>query len=200
MFEFGPIKLRAWEREDLKKVHEWENDVETMLYSRGMPQQVKSYDAVVKYYEKEMDREDRLHYIIELRSSNEAIGTAVIRLHDWGNVRRGNIGTYIDKNYWNKGLGKIITLALLEISFYHLNLEKCNACSIEYNKRAHKVLEDCGFKRYGIERKSVFVLGRKWDWYCFDILREEYLQMRDNLLSKILKDEMNEYLERTTLL
>ncbi len=82
MFEFGPIKLRAWEREDLKKVHEWENDFETMLYSRGMPQQVKSYDAVVKYYEKEMDREDRLHYIIELRSSNEAIGTAVIRLHD----------------------------------------------------------------------------------------------------------------------
>ncbi len=97
-------------------------------------------------------------------------------------------------------MGKIITLALLEISFYHLNLEKCNACSLEYNKRAHKVLEDCGFKRYGIERKSVFVLGRKWDWYCFDILREEYIQMRDNLLSKILKDEMNEYLERTTLL
>ncbi len=199
MLEFGPIKLRAWEREDLKKVHEWENDFETMLYSRGMPQQVKSYDAVVKYYEKEMEREDRLHYIVELRDSREAIGTAVIRLENWGGVRRGNIGTYIDKNYWNKGLGKIITLALLEISFYHLNLEKCEACSIEYNKRAHRVLENCGFKRYGIERKSAFVLGRKWDWHCFDILREEYMQMRKELFSKILKEDKDEYMEKLNL-
>jgi len=172
MFEFGPIKLRAWEREDLKKVHEWENDFETMLYSRGMPHQVKSYDSIVKYYEKEMEREDRIHYIIELRGSGEAIGTAVIRLHDWGSVRRGNIGTYLDKNYWNKGLGKIITLALLEISFYHLNLEKCEACSIEYNKRA---------------------------WHCFDILREEYMQMRDTLFSKILKEWADEYTEKFNL-
>ncbi len=199
MLEFGPIKLRAWEREDLKKVHEWENDFETMLYSRGMPQQVKSYDAVVKYYEKEMEREDRLHYIVELRDSREAIGTAVIRLENWSGVRRGNIGTYIDKNYWNKGLGKIITLALLEISFYHLNLEKCEACSIEYNKRAHRVLENCGFKRYGIERKSAFVLGRKWDWHCFDILREEYMQMRKELFSKILKEDKDEYMEKLNL-
>jgi RimJ/RimL family protein N-acetyltransferase len=158
-----------------------------------MPQEMKSYDPVVKYYEKEIEREDRMHYIIELRDSKEAIGTAVIRLNKWGNVRRGNIGTYLDKNYWNKGLGKIITLALLEISFYYLNLEKCEACSIEYNKRAHKVLEDCGFKRYGIERKSMFVLGRKWDWYCFDILREEYLQIREELLRKFLGEYYEEY-------
>jgi len=199
MFEFGPIKLRAWEREDLKRVHQWENDFETMLYSRGMPHQTKSYDQVVQYYEEEMKREDRLHYIVELKETEEPIGTAVIRLRTWGGVKRGNIGTYLDKRYWNKGLGKIITLALLEISFYYLNLEKCEACSVEYNKRAHKVLEDCGFKRYSVSRKSVYLFGRKWDWYCFDILREEYIEKREELLEKYLGDYAMEYLKSIAL-
>ncbi len=200
MFEIGPIILRAWERDDLKKVHQWENDFETMLYSRGMPHQVRSYEEVVQRFEEDLKNEKRVHYIVMLKENNEAIGTAVIRLSEWGGVRRGNIGTYLDKRYWNRGIGKIITLALLEISFYFMNLEKCEACSIEYNKRVHKVLEACGFKRYGVERKSVYLMGRKWDWYCFDILREEYMEKREELIRKILKEQAGEYLQRTSML
>ncbi len=196
MIEFGPIILRAWEREDLKKVHAWENDFDIMLYSRGSPHQVKSYEEVVRFYEEELKREDRLHYIVVLRESQEAIGTAVIRLHEWGDVRRGNIGTYLDKRFWNRGLGKAITLALLEICFIHKNLEKCEACSIEYNKRAHRVLEECGLKLYGKSRKAVYVLGKKWDWYCFDILREEYMEKRDEFLNTVLKEDKKNYLSR----
>jgi len=199
MFKLGPISLRAWEREDLHKIHQWENDFETMLYSRGMPHQVKSYEQIVQYYEEEIKREDRLHYIVELSESKEPIGTAVIRLSEWGGVRKGNIGTYLDKKYWNKGFGKIITLALLEISFYYLNLDKCEACSIEYNKRAHHVLESCGFKRYSVNRKSVYLLGKRWDWYCFDILQEEYMEIRESLLNRFLGDYAKDYLASINL-
>ena len=199
MLEIGTIILRAWEKEDLKNVYRWENDFETMLYSRGAPHQIKSYEQVMQYYDEEMKREDRVHYMIELRDTNEPIGTAVIRLNNWGGVRKGNIGTYLDKKYWNRGLGKLVTLGLLEIAFHFMNLEKCAACSIEYNKRAHKVLEYCGFKRYGVERKSVFVLGKKWDWYCFDILQDEYLHIREELIRKILKKQSEEYLRRTKI-
>ncbi|AGB04656.1 acetyltransferase, ribosomal protein N-acetylase [Aciduliprofundum sp. MAR08-339] len=195
MIQLGPIIMRAWERKDLEYVHRWENDFETMLYSRGTPHHAKGLEQIERYFEEEIKRDDRLHYIVLLRESMEPIGTAVIRLQNWGNVPRGNIGTYLDRQYWNRGLGKIITLSLLEICFYHKNLEKCEACSIEYNKRAHRVLESCGFKLYGKSRKAAFVLGRKWDWYCFDILREEYMEEREKLIMKVLGDEGKEYLK-----
>ncbi len=199
MLEIGAIILRAWEKEDLKKVYGWENDFDTMLYSRGAPHQVRSYEETLERYQEDMKNEKRKNYMVVLKDTNEPIGTAVIRLNDWGGVKRGNIGTYLDKRYWNRGLGKLVTLALLEIAFHFMNLEKCEACSIEYNKRAHRVLEYCGFKRYGVERKSVFVMGKKWDWYCFDILREEYLKIREELIGKILKEQAEEYLQKTKI-
>ena len=195
MFEIGRIRLRPWEKKDLEKVHEWENDFSLMLYSRGKPHNMSSYEEVVEYYEKERKNEKRKHYIVELRENGEAVGTAVIRLEDWSGVRRGNLGTYLDKKYWNKGLGKEITLALLEISFIFMNLDKCEAGSIEFNKRAHKVLEECRFKKTGIMRKGGFVMGKRWDWYYFDILKEEYMEMRGEILTKILRDKKGEYLK-----
>ena len=199
MFEIGPIVLRSWEKDDLKKIHQWENDFQLMLYSRGRPHNMEPYENTLDYFEEERKNEKHLHYVIVLKSSNEAIGTATIRLDRWGGVRNGNIGTYLDKNYWNKGYGKIVTLALLELSFHLLNLDRCEAWSIEYNKRAHHVLEECGFKRMGIHRKSSYVLGRRWDWYYFDILKEEYLKMRDELIRKILGDAAEEYLKDVSL-
>ncbi len=199
MLEIGPIILRSWEKDDLERIHRWENDFELMLYSRGMPHSMKPYENVVDYFEEERKREDRLHYVITLKNGGEAIGTAVIRLSKWSRVQSGNIGTYLDKKYWNKGLGKIVTLGLLELSFHFLNLDRCEAGSIEYNKRAHRVLEECGFRRVGVHRKSAYVLGRRWDWYIFDILREEYLEIREELIRKFLGSEAEEYLKRTSL-
>ncbi len=186
MLEIGTIRLRAWENKDLEHVYRWENDFETMLYSRGKPENAVSMDTLNERYDEDRKNEKRKQYIVEHIADNKAIGTAVIRLDDWGDVRIGNIGTYLDKEYWNHGIGKVITLALLDLSFYFMNLDKCDAYSIEYNKRAHKVLESCGFKRSGIHRKSGYVLGRRWDWYYFDILREEYMAIREKKIREIL--------------
>ncbi len=196
MFEFGPIILREWEKSDLENIHRWENDFELMLYSRGKPHNMSSYEDVEAYYEEERKNEKKIHFIVVLRETGESIGTAVIRLNHGGPVRSGNIGTYLDKKYWDKGLGKMITLALLELSFIFLNLDRCEAGSLEYNRRAHRVLEECGFKFVGRHRKSAYVLGKRWDWYFFDILKEEYLKQREEKIRKILGDFAEDYLSR----
>jgi RimJ/RimL family protein N-acetyltransferase len=119
-------------------------------------------------------------------------------METWGNVPSADIGTYIGKKeLWEKGFGKKITIALLEMSFLHLNLEHCQAWSVEYNKRAHKVLESCGFKKGGAMRNTVYVAGKKWSSFHFDILREEYMSIRMDLLKKVLGDEVDAYLEKT---
>lgn len=197
MFEFGNLRFRPTEKEDLKMLHAWENDFELIMYSRSKPMNFVNMAQLEKQYEEWVKDEKRLHLIVELIDSKEAIGIARIRREEWGNVKTADIGTYIgEKKLWGKGVGKQITVALLEMSFNQLNAERCEAWSVEYNHRAHKALEACGFKKGGIVRQAAFVNGRKWDGFHFDILRDEYLKIRMDLLKQMLGDKLEEYLKK----
>ncbi|MDH7563457.1 MAG: GNAT family protein [Candidatus Bathyarchaeota archaeon] len=122
---------------------------------------------------------------------------ARLEQHAWANVKTVDIGTYIGKKgLWGKGLGTQITVALLEMAFNQLNADRCEASSVEYNERAHKALVACGFKKSGVTRQSAFVNGRKWDRFYFDILRDEYLQIRADLLKKTLGNKLDEYIKK----
>jgi len=197
MFEFGNIRYRPVEKEDLKLLHEWENDFELIMYSRSKPLNFVNMAQLEKLYEEWVKDEKELHFIMELVDSKEAIGIARLRRGEWGNVKTADVGTYIgNKKLWGKGLGKQITVALLEMAFNQLNMDRCEAWSVEYNKRAHKSLEACGFKQGGIMRQAVFVNGRRWNGFHFDILREEYLKIRTNLLKQTLEDKLEEYIKK----
>ena len=194
MFEFGDLRFRPVERDDLKLLHAWENDFETIMYSRNRPMNFVNMAQLEAQYEEWIKNEREVHFIIELASSKEAVGIARIERWDWASVRTMEVGTYIGKKeLWGKGLGRQITVALLEMSFNQMNADRCEASSVEYNHRAHKVLEACGFKKSGIHRQSAFVNGRKWDRFHFDILREEYLNIRMDLLKQTLGNRLEEY-------
>jgi len=194
MFEFGKLRFRPIEREDLKLLHEWENDFELIMYSRSKPMNFVNMAQLEKQYEEWVKDEKELRFIVELVDSKKAIGIARLRRQDWGNVKTAEVGTYIGKKeLWGKGLGRQITVALLEMSFNQLNVERCESWSVEYNHRAHKALEACGFKKGGAMRQAAFVNGRKWDGFHFDILRDEYLNMRMDLLKQTLGDKLEEY-------
>ncbi len=150
-----------------------------------------------KQFEEWVKDEKELHLIVELIDSKDPIGIVKIRRGEWGNVKCGNIGTYIgEKKHRGRGLGQQITVALLEMAFNQLNMEKCEAWSVEYNKRAHKALEICGFKRGGIVRQAAFVNGKRWNAYHFDILREEYLAIRMRLLKRTLGKKIDKYMKK----
>jgi RimJ/RimL family protein N-acetyltransferase len=198
LFEFAELRFRPLEKEDLKLLHVWENDFETMMYSRSEPLSTLSMSRLEERYAEMMKNEKNINFIVENMALKEPIGTAGIRRETWGNVPAANIGTYIGmKEFWEKGLGTKITVALLEMSFIHLGLECCQAGSVEYNRRAHKTLEACGFKKCGAIRNAVFVAGKKWAMFYFDILREEYMDLRMNLLKKTLGDSVQDYLKKT---
>jgi RimJ/RimL family protein N-acetyltransferase len=198
MFEFAGLRFRPLEKEDLKLVHVWENDFELMMYSRSKPLNLVSMAQLEEKYQEWMKKEKDLYFIVENMESNEPIGFATIRGEVWGNVLGADVGTYIGKKeLWEKGFGKKITAALLEMCFIHLNMERCEAWSVDYNTRAHRALEFCGFKKGGIMRNTVYVAGKKWGSFHFDILREEYMDMRMDLLKKMIGEKMEIYLRKT---
>lgn len=197
MFEFGDLRFRPVEKADLEVLHRWENDSELIMYSRSNPMNFVNMAQLEKQFEEWVKDEKELHFIVELIDSKDPIGIAKIRRGEWGNVKCGDIGTYVgEKEHRGKGLGRQITVALLEMAFNQLNMERCEAWSVEYNKRAHKALEACGFKRGGIVRQAAFVNGQKWDGYHFDILREEYLDIRTKLLKQTLGNKTDQYMKK----
>lgn len=198
MFEFAGLRFRPLEKTDLQLVHGWENDFELMMYSRSKPLNVATMDQLEKQYEERVKEKKNLYFIVENMGSNKPIGLATIRTDVWGNVRGAELGTYIgEKELWGKSFGKKITVALLEMAFHQLNMERCEAWSVEYNVRAHKVLEFCGLKKGGVMRNTVHVAGKKWGSFHFDILREEYTEARMKLLDRVLGDKVDAYLKRT---
>jgi RimJ/RimL family protein N-acetyltransferase len=199
LFEFAELRFRPIEKDDLKLLHVWENDFETMMYSRSEPLNTVSMSQFEeKYAEMMKNPEKNINFVVENTTLKEPIGTAGIhRETSWNNVPAAHIGTYIGKKEcWEKGLGTKITVALLEMSFIHLGLQGCQAWSVEFNTRAHRTLEACGFKKCGAMRDVVFVAGKKWDMFIFDILREEYMNTRMNLLKKTLGDSVQDYLKK----
>jgi len=197
MFEFGNVKFRPWEKEDLKLLHQWENDWEVIMYSRALPMNFQSMTQLERTFEERMKEEKNLYFIVETISPQESIGIATIRKEEWANVKSAGVGTYIGKKkLWGKGIGKQITVAMLEMCFFHLNQERCEAWGVEYNTRAHKSLEACGFKKVGTLRETSFVNNKRWNSYVFDILRQEYLDMREKLLKETLGEQLAEYLKK----
>jgi RimJ/RimL family protein N-acetyltransferase len=197
VFEFAGLRFRPLEKEDLKLLHVWENDSELMMYSRSQPLNMTSMAQLEERFAEWVKNEKNLLFIVEDMDSSEPIGFASIRREVWGSVPGADVGTYIGKKeLWEKGLGKKITVALLEMSFMHLGLEHCQAWSVEYNTRAHRALESCGFKKGGVVRNTVYVAGKKWGSFHFDILQEEYMSMRMDLLTRVLGDGVDNYLKK----
>jgi RimJ/RimL family protein N-acetyltransferase len=197
MFEFGDLYLRPIEKDDLRAIQEWENDSELMMFSRTQPVNFTSLVQLEKQYEDWTRDPSNLRQLVSLAATREAIGVSRITKEIWGNVQGADIGLYIgDKENWERGLGKQATLALLEICFNQLNIERCEAWSVEYHDRAHKALEACGFKKVGVSRKNVFVNGRKWDSFLYDLLREEYLGLRNQLIKETLGLRSELYMEK----
>ncbi len=193
MFDIGRVRLRPLRKEDLTFLEKWENTREVTLYARGDPIVFKNSQEIEREFEEDLENDDKQNFIVEMRDDGKDIGIAHYKKRS-GAVRNADIGTYIgDKNYWNQGIGKEITLGLCEMLFYHKNFDRLSAWSSSFNKRSHKVLKKVGFKKSGRARKSGYLFGKRIDWLMFDLLREEYMSNREACLENILGEKKVEY-------
>jgi RimJ/RimL family protein N-acetyltransferase len=63
---------------------------------------------------------------------------------------------------------------LLKFAFERLNLNRVSLRVFDYNQRAIKSYEKCGFKREGVLRQDRFYAGGYHDTIMMGILRQEF--------------------------
>ena len=115
------------------------------------------------------------------KNEGKVIGDAALQDIDRHN-RKCSIGMGIAKlENRSKGYGYQAAMLMLNYGFKYLGLERIAANTLDVNIGAQKLLEKCGFKPEGRERRSVYFNSEMHDKLNYAILREEFFSMGYNM-------------------
>ncbi|MDY4858611.1 MAG: GNAT family N-acetyltransferase, partial [Bacilli bacterium] len=132
------------------------------------------------------NNEDVFQWSIILKSENKCIGQASCQksYDEFGNENSNNIrdvGWFLDFNYHGMGYGSEAARAMIDYMFKEIQIDKIETCAATDNLASWKIMEKLGFHRTNkIKKVKYTILTEEVDCYCYEITREEYL----NLVSK----------------
>jgi RimJ/RimL family protein N-acetyltransferase len=166
LLEGKSVNLRVIEKEDFPILAEWFSEPEFWGEYKGLGQLSKG--NIEKWYDKEL-AEGGKWFFIEKKD-----GTKVGFIHHflWGNMLE--IGYVLIPTERGKGYCTEAVQLMVDYLFLSKDIVRIQAVTHVENKASQKVLEKTGFKKEGILRKSVFVMGVWADFYILSILREEW--------------------------
>ncbi len=165
------IYLSPRSTEDYEIFAEWLNDFQVADYI-GRSGMLMSKEGEKEFLESNNNPEATFS-IIDLEK-DKMVGT--VGLENINHLNRcATLGIFIgDKDFRDKGYGTEAIKLVLEYGFKYLNLKNINLDLMEFNERAYRCYEKCGFKEYGRRRKCVFVNGKYYDKISMDILDDEF--------------------------
>lgn len=169
MIKGKKVNLRALEKEDIQKTIKWINDPEVTKYlSIVFPISLAEEEKWFEYYLKRKD--DRI-FAIETKDGTH-IGNIGLHKIDWLN-RKVMLGILIgEKEYWNKGYGTDAVKTAVKFAFEEMNIHKVYLCVMDFNERAVKIYEKCGFTREGVSRDDVYRNGKYHDMIWMSVLNK----------------------------
>lgn len=167
------IYLSALEREDCRKLYEeFEYDFNAPAETLNIGFSVENSD---KWFEEIQSLQGNTNVRLGIfLNDGTVIGDVALQNIDREN-RKCDIGMGINKlEHRCKGYGKEAVTLMLDYGFDQLGLERIEANTLSLNISAQKSLEKLGFTLEGIQRKAVYIFGKKADRYMYAILKEEF--------------------------
>lgn len=148
------ISLQALERDDLKFVHDLNNDRRIMTYWFEEP--YESFDELEDLYKKHIHDQSERRFIAH--HMGQRIGMSELVDIDYVH-RRAEFGLIITPNYQGRGFARTVTLQTVDYAFRILNLNKLYLIVSMENDIAMHLYKSCGFKEEGELIDEYFVDG-----------------------------------------
>lgn len=169
------IRLRAVEREDVQKFHEWINDPEvTLNLALYLPMSMQDEQNWFDGLSKRDPHEKPLAIEIRKGKAWKLIGNCGVFGIEFKN-RNAELGIMIgDKSEWNKGYGAEAMTLLQRHCFETLNLNRVFLRVYEENVPAVRAYEKAGFVLEGRQRQAVYKNGKYEDVLFMSVLRSEW--------------------------
>jgi RimJ/RimL family protein N-acetyltransferase len=173
------IRLRATEREDVKKFCVWVNDPDVTRYlSLYLPMSTVDEENWFNAMTQRSQSEKTL--VIEVRDGEgwKMIGNCGVFDIDSVN-RSGELGIMLgEKDEWNKGYGTETVHLLVRHCFETLNLNRVHLRVYAENPRAKRSYEKAGFIGEGRLREAVYKHGKYDDVIVMSILHSEWIERK----------------------
>ncbi len=169
------VVIRPMEKEDLTSLLSWCNDPEVMYYADDDPEPHKTLQELEEEFAKQKGEwsASMETFVIETRDGT-LIGDIMYRWYR-PDVRSAYIGVLIgEKEYWGQGYGTEAIKLFLRYLFVEKQLHKVAVTVSDFNKRAIRVYEKCGFRKDGILRDNAIINGKFVDHIVMSILEDEY--------------------------
>lgn len=118
------------------------------------------------------------HWVIRDRegslsgASGQALGAIGTRPRD--NPGRADVGYWLGRPYWGKGVMGEALRALIELGFNELDYYKMEADVHTHNERGIRLVESVGMNREGVIRRAFRKYGELVDTALYGLLREEW--------------------------
>jgi RimJ/RimL family protein N-acetyltransferase len=168
------VYLRASERADIPSFVDWFNDADTTSFlSMRAPMSIAMEEGWFTRMVEQQGK-DGYHFVICQLEDDRSIGAASLFAVDSVNGSAG-IGISIgEKDLWGHGLGTDAMNALVDFGFGQLRLERMWLKVYDFNTRARRSYDKCGFTLEGTERRAIFKHGRYHDVHMMSLLRDEW--------------------------
>ncbi|TFB22124.1 N-acetyltransferase [Filobacillus milosensis] len=166
-----------------------EQDVEDYLSVAISPELVRMYggdttkisskteDKALKFIQSIKDT--KLGWCVEY--NERLIGHTRLNVNDTDQRARYAVGLFAP-SVWGKGLGTEITQLVLQYAFEVLNLHRVDLRVLQYNERAIKCYEKCGFIQEGLEREGALIEGKYETDVMMSILEREYQEVKNGFV------------------
>ena len=169
------VQLRGLEREDLKLLHNMQNDEEVMEWARFRPDHTVSMEALEKEYEDELrgNTSTRRTFAVVHKKTGKVAGWCSIR---WWRpfATSADIGLALMKNHRRKGIGADVTRVLTELAFDQYNMHKVELFTRADNRAMIRSAEKSGFRVEGRIRETLYFNGRFHDGVSMGVLESEF--------------------------
>lgn len=167
------LYLRAIERDDLERCHDWMNDEE--LRATLAQRYPLSLAREADWIERATRGQDpsELNFAICLAQGDRHIGNCGLMAIDRDN-RTATLGIFIgEKDCRGQGFGTEAVRALCRFAFGELDLRKIRLDVQAGNAGAIQTYERVGFRREGLLRQEVFRRGKALDVIRMGLLSSE---------------------------
>lgn len=165
------VILRAFEREDMKTLHELQKNVDLVLLSDG-EWEPWPLAASEKHFEKHLEDQERSGFIIEVDGVVIG-GCGLHHSHRRDGSTQFGIGIH-HPEYVGKGYGPDAIRVLLRWAFHVQNWRRVWLTTLTCNERALRAYQKLGFVEEGRLREESFFDGKYVDVLQMGMLRREW--------------------------
>lgn len=161
------VSLRKIRKNDLKSCIKWFRDPDVAKFLSNSVKNMTE-ERELEWFNFINSSGCDIVFAIISKCDGQYIGNCGLHKIDW-KEKRCEFGIFIgNKEYWNKGYGTDTLKTVIDFAFFSLGLEKIKLLVYEYNHRAIKVYENCGFAPVNKLKNYHLYNNIYWDTYVME--------------------------------